>query len=435
MDDGMKRLEQVLREVGRQSDEKAGNTRAMTRAAASKAVARWESRRAWRVPAARATLAFAAAAALAVILILGATRRSSEALSFVIGDAGEPGKVGQWMASPPGGLPLRFSEGTEIVLQAGTSARVAHADVHGADLLLERGSVRANVVHRDAATGWTVHAGPFEIRIVGTSFDTAWDPAEGSLDVGVTEGRVLVTGPLLDEGRAVRTNERLRVSLKTSRFEMTKTAAPFTVPSESPKAPSEAASGTPSISGDPAPSADPGSAAPPASTSASPQGSGAPHASASSIVSSGPWRDLARSGQHKAAMDAVMAVGFGRVLGESSGADLLLLADSARFSGDTGHAKQALMAARGKGEKGRTAFLLGKIAADASSSPGEAAQWFETYLAEAPGGGLAEQALGRLIELYRRTGRSGQAQAAATKYLAKYPEGGYAKAARSALGE
>lgn len=134
-------------------------------------------------------------------------------------------------------------------------------------------------------------------------------------------------------------------------------------------------------------------------------------------------------------MDAVMAVGFGRVLGESSGADLLLLADSARFSGDTGHAKQALMAARGKGEKGRTAFLLGKIAADASSSPGEAAQWFETYLAEAPGGGLAEQALGRLIELYRRTGRSGQAQAAATKYLAKYPEGGYAKAARSALGE
>ncbi len=434
MDDGMKPFEGLLREVGRASDERAGSTRAMTRAAASKAVARWESRRAWRVPAVRATVAFAAAAALAVVLILGATRRSSEALSFVVGESAEPGKVGQWMASPPGGLPLRFSEGTEIVLQAGTSARVAHADDHGADLLLERGSVRANVVHRDSATGWTVHAGPFEIRIVGTSFDTAWDPAEGSLDVGVTEGRVMVTGPLLDEGRAVRTNERLRVSLKSSRFEMTKTASPFTVPSESPKAPSEAATGTPSIAPDPAPSAEPAPSGP-STTTAAPQTSGAPHASASASASTGPWRDLARSGQHKAALDAVMSVGIGRVLADSSGADLLLLADSARFAGDTGLAKQALVAARGRGEKGRTAFLLGKIAADSSSSPGEAAQWFEIYLSEAPGGGLAEQALGRLIELYRRTGRSGQAQAAATKYLAKYPEGGYAKAARSVLGQ
>jgi len=128
-----------------------------------------------------------------------------------------------------------------------------------------------------------------------------------------------------------------------------------------------------------------------------------------------------------------MSLGFGRVLGESSGADLLLLADSARYAGDSGHAKQAPVAARGRGEKGRTAFLLGKIAADSSGAPGEAAQWFEAYLAEAPGGDLAEQALGRLIELYRRTGRTGEAQSAATKYIEKYPGGGYAGAARSVL--
>ena len=130
-----------------------------------------------------------------------------------------------------------------------------------------------------------------------------------------------------------------------------------------------------------------------------------------------------------------MQLGFGRVLSDSSASDLMLLADSARYAGDIGHAKQALTAARARGDRGRSAFLLGKIAADSSSSPGEAVQWFETYLSEAPGGGLAEQALGRLIELYRRTGRTGSAQSAAAKYLQKYPSGGYASAARSVLGQ
>ncbi len=439
MDDGMKPYEELLRDVGRQSDEETqASARRTARNAAQKAVGRWEARRTWRVPARRALLALAAAAALAVIMLVAATRGSGDTLSFVIGEAGEHGKVGAWMASPPEGLPLRFSEGTQIVLQAGASARVTHADQHGADLLLERGALRASVVHRDSATGWMVHAGPFEIHIVGTSFDTSWDPAEGALDVSVTEGRVLVTGPLLDEGRAVRTDERLRVSLKSSRFEMTRTATPFTVPSESPKAAVNAGN-PPAI----VPTAEPGASgaqtlpeAPAGSASAAAQGTAAPHATGSASGSAaGGWRDLARSGQHKAAIDAAIALGFGRVLGESSGPDLLLLADSARYAGDAGHAKQALVAARARGEKGRTAFLLGKIAADSSGAPGEAAQWFETYLAEAPGGGLAEQALGRLIELYRRTGQAGSAQLAATRYLEKYPGGGYAGSARSVLGQ
>ena len=441
MDDGMRPYEELLRDVGRQSDEETqASARTTARSAANEAVARWEAQRSrsWRVPATRAVFAFAAAAALAVVLFVVTKGRSSDALSFMVGDAGEHGKVGAWMASPPAGLPLRFSEGTQIVLQAGASARVTHADAHGADLLLERGALRANVVHRDEATGWMVHAGPFEIHIVGTSFDTSWDPAEGALDVGVTEGRVIVTGPLLDEGRAVASEERLRISLKSSRFEMTKTATPFTVPSDSPKAAGGAANedAPPTI----APTADPQAPklpeAPAGSTTSAASGNAAPHASGSaSGVAVNGWRDLARAGQHKAALDAAMSLGFGRVLGESSGADLLLLADSARYAGDSGHAKQALVAARGRGEKGRTAFLLGKIAADSSGAPGEAAQWFEAYLAEAPGGALAEQALGRLIELYRRTGRTGEARSAATNYIEKYPGGGYAGAARSVLGE
>jgi transmembrane sensor len=121
------------------------------------------------------------------------------------------------------------------------------------------------------------------------------------------------------------------------------------------------------------------------------------------------------------------------VVAGASAADLLLLADSARFAGEAGRARQALLAARARGAKGSTAFLLGKLAADSAAAPGEAAQWFETYLAEAPAGGLAEQALGRLIEVRRRSGQTAAARAVAAKYLEKYPSGGYAGAARAAL--
>jgi hypothetical protein len=430
MDDGMKPFEHLLREVARVSDQESrASARALTRSASQRALVRWGAHRRWHAPARRAIFALAAAAMFAAAMLVAATHRSPDALSFVVGESGEPGKVGAWMASPPSGLPLRFSEGTQIVLQAGTSARVTRSDEHGADLLLERGELQAHVIHRDAATGWTVHAGPFEIRVVGTSFDTKWDPGEGSLDVGVTEGRVVVTGPLLEEGRAVRSDERLRVSLKTSTFEVSKPPTAFAAATDGSKPasgePPQAASAQPAATEAPSASA---------SASASAVAHASPSASASAGGSNG-WRDLARAGQHRAALEAAMALGYDRVVSESSASDLLLLADIARYSGDVGHAKQALLAARSRGEKGRSAFLLGKLAADSSGAPGEAAQWFETYLGEAPGGALAEQALGRLIELYRRTGRTGQAQSAATKYLAKYPNGGYANAARSVLGQ
>ncbi|XYI02301.1 hypothetical protein ACMHYB_22065 [Sorangium sp. So ce1128] len=76
--------------------------------------------------------------------------------------------------------------------------------------------------------------------------------------------------------------------------------------------------------------------------------------------------------------------------------------------------------------------MLGKLAADHLGAPGDALTWFQTYLDEEPGGGLAEQALGRLIELRQRRGDAAGARAAAALYLRRYPGGAYASLAQAA---
>src|SRR5690606_15871064 len=72
----------------------------------------------------------------------------------------------------------------------------------------------------------------------------------------------------------------------------------------------------------------------------------------------------------------------------------------ARDHGRPELARDALLALRKKhGTHGETAYLLGKVHADQLNSPAEAIRWFDTYLSESPQGALAEQALGRLVEL------------------------------------
>ncbi|MBK8256662.1 MAG: FecR domain-containing protein [Polyangiaceae bacterium] len=430
MDDRMKPMEDLLRETARESDSLADGRTA--RVAAQRALSAWEERRGTRAPTWRWSLV---TAVLIVGITLGLvyTNRPSDALTFVFGVSSESGKVGAWISSPPEGMPLRFSDGTMILLAPGASARVTHTDAHGSDVLLERGSVHAAVVHKDAATSWQVHAGPFEIRVVGTEFDAAWEPASGALDVHVSEGRVIVMGPLLDDGRAVSSEERLRVSLRDSRFEMTRVPSAYATATQAPQVATAQAAADPTPV-TPSKEAGSGGGSSNASSilSVTPPGP-AGHASTSPNQKASEWRTLARAGKHKAALDAAVSEGYDRVLSSASAADLVLLADSARFAGDSGRAKSALLAARKAGEKGVSAFLLGKIAADGQGAAGEATQWFETYLSESPSGALAEQALGRLIELKKRGGQLSGARASAELYLQKYPNGGYAQAARDVL--
>lgn len=357
----------------------------------------------------------AVAAALAVPAIgLGVHRlRAPLPITFTVGQSHERREVGDWIAAESSLVPIVFSEGTRLELVAGTRTRVTSADSFGAGVLLEKGAVHATVVHLGPSTRWALAAGPFEIRVVGTDFDASWEPTAEVLEVTMRDGQVTVVGPLLGSGHMLSKGERLRISVHDARMEV----SPIGAATPAPEGP-----------------ASPALAVPTASTSDVAPPTGPSSAAVADVAPAAPsWRELEASGKHREAMEAIDREGFDRVLARSSTSDLVALADAARYAGSFGRARAALLAARARGARGRSAFLLGKLAADHLGASGEAITWFQTYLSEEPGGGLAEQALGRIVELRKRSGDQGGARAAATAYLARYPSGAYAALAKSIL--
>ncbi|MEZ4301663.1 MAG: FecR domain-containing protein [Polyangiaceae bacterium] len=368
----------------------------------------------YRVP----LIAFAGLACAALIALF--LWRRDPALSFSVGGSHEPGSVGQWVA-PEAEAPLdvRFSEGTVVTLTPGARMRVTDTSTTGATLLIERGAIHAAITHRDSDTRWSVRAGPFEVRVTGTAFDARWDPATETFDLSMLEGSVIVSGPRLPSGRVVVAGEQLVVS--TTKMELRAGAAPTAAKSD-PVADAPLAPSAPS----PAPCVSPDTPSPVASAASSSRAADAPRAD-------GSWKALAQAGKYKEAIAAAEAAGFAGEMSRASSTELRTLADVARFGGRPALAKTALLSLRKRfGARGGSAFLLGKISADQLRSPGEAAMWFDTYLQEEPGGPLAEQALGRLMEIRKRD--TGAARLLAERYLARYPNGAYAALARSLVG-
>jgi transmembrane sensor len=362
-------------------------------------------------------LAIAAALCIGAIVVLSSWS-SRAAVSFELGSPPVRGEVGEWVAaSSAAPLGVRFSEGTLLTLDPGARMRVTKTSPRGADVLIERGKLHAAVVHTGSDSRWALHAGPFDVRVTGTSFDASWDPDTETFDLLMKDGSVNVSGPLLPHGRAFRAGEHMMISVRDARMEL-KTAsaepvAPDLTPTALPLTPNPV---TPKGEG----GEDIGKAAPPVSPREEKGGPRAPT-----------WQELSAAGKHRDALAAVEQRGFEQEIGHASAAELLALADTARFAGRPGRAREALLALRKRfGAKGHSAFLLGKIAADQQGAGAEAATWFDISLAEEPNGALAEQALGRLLEIKKRRDPEA-ARSLAARYLQKYPRGAYAALARS----
>ena len=294
--------------------------------------------------------------------------------------AGRAGQAGTWLDAPATReVALRFSDGTLVSLGKSSRGRVTRVTRGGARIELGNGSFDAEVAHLPGAE-WTFGAGPFQVAVTGTHLNVLWAPGTGKFELSVSRGSVLVQGPFIVGAQEVRAGQVCRVDLNRHLMELgqiTAEQARATVEVTTPAATPSALDATPA----------------PALV--------APQASAGS----------ARAATAESLLDDARAA---RLAGHPDLERSLLLACRKR--------------AKGQPAASQAAYLLGR-----ASAAGDAAQWFETYLREEPQGLLAREAAGRLIESYRAAGNAPAAKGAASRYLARYPNGPHAALARQAL--
>jgi TolA-binding protein len=145
------------------------------------------------------------------------------------------------------------------------------------------------------------------------------------------------------------------------------------------------------------------------------------------------WRVLARAGNYREAFAGLEASGFEAECARADADALVLLADIARHAGASRRAEHALLELRkrfpGTSDAAFAAFTLGRLEFDERRAYGRAATWFEAYLRERPGGSMAREALGRLMEARSRAGNAAGAREIAARYLREYPSGPHAELA------
>lgn len=316
---------------------------------------------------------------------------------------------------------VEFSDGSRVEAAPGARFRVAERKSNGARVLLERGRAHVTIVHRDDTT-WSFAAGPFDVKVTGTRFELAWDPAKESLDLALREGSVEVRGPFGEAPIPVRAGQKFHADIASRTMTVvdgesrtaTSAAAPLApAPVVAGLAPPEPSAADKPLAPGPAPAATHGSAAPRES-----------------------WTKLVAGGDFEAVISLATDRGTGGCVQSCSASDLRALADAARYTGRTDLALEALQGLRkrfrGSGEERSAAFLLGRVE-ESRGSAARAQTWYETYLKERPGGELATEALaGRMRSVSATSGRKA-ASPLAREYLSRYPNGVHAEAARAIL--
>lgn len=385
---------------------------------------RWSGR-----PRARWVLAgvgaLASAAALWLVLVRGGAR-AAEVIAFHA-EAGEILDGGYLRSYGGDGMSLRFSEGTVVAFLPGARGRLRDVDALGARLAVEQGQARIVVAERPGAH-WLIDAGPFVITVKGTIFTVAWDVKTEQLDLRMEEGVVEVTGPILENLITVRGGQRLAINLPRKEVVLHDLAEPVVAavvpPAEVPQ-PVRPAAAAPAAAAPKPASRNVGGAESPAvrrSARAHPPGSFG-------------WAALLAAGDVDTILGDLERVGVKRSLGEASSDDLSALADAARYRRQEDLARQALLAQRsrfaGTSRACDAAFLLGRLEESHEGRGLKALEWYDQYLEGAPTGAYASEALGRKMMATQKLMGSAAARVVAQQYLARFPTGSYAGAARA----
>lgn len=360
-------------------------------------------------------LGLAAAAALAAVITIFIVRSpaSPTALSFEV----DPKLAqGEYLQPPLFGpnADVKFSDGSQLRLDAGGRARVANTTANGAQLVLERGHAELHVVHRPS-TRWSFDAGPYTVRVTGTRFTVDWAADEERLQVVVSEGSVMVQSSGKQEGIAVTAGQRLVATAKDARFELGPVAVDSSVRAQHAVPLRTDLGGTDApqiVNDDDAPRAAP-------------------------VPSADTWTQRVAAGDFSAVVDAAQQRGVDTVLSQAALPDLVAVADAARYTGNIALARKALQAQRSRFASSSAAraaaFLMGRIAEDQQHDSQSALGWYNTYLNEAPQGAFAAEALGRRLVLLERTAGAAAARDSARSYLRRFPDGPYARVAQQIL--
>lgn len=324
-------------------------------------------------------------------------------ISFQVGAAATTGRMGDLIeatANEP--TPLRFSEGSSLLLQHGSRMRVLSSEPKGARVLLENGAVDVAITHPPGSQAhWRFEAGPFRVLVTGTKFKMEFHSQDLSLKLATEEGQVLVSAPCLAVPKPVSAGERLDLSCLAKVAPVPQLASLSTGPSPLRKdQTADSGRGVPAQNG-------------------------------------GSWRELLGAGHLAAGLRAAERANFRQVCQVANPRELLALADAARLFGRAARAVTALRVLRlrfpGSTDASTAAFSLGRLAYERQHDFGEAVHWFATYLREQPSGPLMGDSVGRLMEARLRSGDEIGARKDAAQYLRRFPEGPYASEARGIL--
>lgn len=427
-------------------------------------------RRKSRGPLVLGLMAAAAALATGIVLTRPVGLSIEGKLAGRTGDRVPEGAERNWVTAGDEPAVARFSEGSSVRVEPGSSVRVLSRDALGARLSVEHGAadidLRPGLLKR-----WEVEAGPFQISGSDARYRVEWHPDTGEARVRITAGSVFVSNPC-GSSRRLGADEEAFFRCQTPAPKQTAEAPAQPVPTvleAAPRPPSappttssvrvaEANERAPrrAIVPGPAPSPAPVPrfdtpdvvAAPtlplPPPVGAPPALTGEPTPVELAPVASAPvpprapaaWRDLVLLGDYTGALGKLGPEGIGNVLADGTEDDVSVLADACRFTGQVDGAQRSLTTLRRRFPKSaaaRTAaFHLGRLALDKQNSPATAAIWFRKYLEEGSTQALREEALGLLFQAEGRAGDTDASALHAQEYLDKYPDGLYRRAALGA---
>lgn len=368
--------------------------------------------------------AFPAAVAICVVCaVLGLTYRPMLEYEIVGAAMAADGEIRAGL----NGASLLFSDGSSIRAKPHSLLSLSIVGQQAVLARLFRGALDVTV-RRDENADWRFLAGPYEVRVVGTRFHLTWNSESAELVVKMHEGSARITGPGKFDRTlfAGETLHRTGIELDVARE-------------------ADPAANARLVSKPPPPRLDLGversqpDAGPAKLTSALLEERSTdwePMDEPKRRPPEDDWPSLVSRGKFAEVVEAAEREGVETALSNHPVADLKALAQAARYTGKNLLALRSWTGIRerfrGNAAASQAAFFLGRLY-DELGDPEPARDWLDTYLAEAPNGVYASEALGRRLALARRLGQHADAKRLARQYLEHFPAGAYVRTARSLL--